>query len=222
MAHHAPPRREGQLSEPSPEALEAGRLLFARPATFLRGVAELGQLPPVGLPEVAMAGRSNVGKSSLINALTGRKTVARVSHTPGRTREINFFNLGGKLNLVDLPGYGYAKASKELAMEWQNTIFAYLAGRASLRRVALLIDSRRGVMDTDLAVMELLDRTAVSYGLVLTKTDELKPAEVEDALAAAAIEARRHTAALEELHATSSRDGTGLTGLRQSLAGLAS
>ena len=146
--------------------------------------------------------------------------MARVSHTPGRTREINFFNLGGKLNLVDLPGYGYAKASKEMAMEWQNTIFAYLAGRASLRRVALLIDSRRGVMDTDLAVMELLDRTAVSYGLVLTKTDELKPAQVRDALAAAAAEARRHTAALEELHATSSRDGTGLTDLRVSLASL--
>ena len=166
-------------------------------------------------------GRSNAGKSSLINALTGRKTVARVSHTPGRTREINFFNLGGKLNLVDLPGYGYAKASKEMAMEWQNTIFAYLAGRAPLRRVALLIDSRRGVMDTDLAVMELLDRTAVSYGLVLTKTDELKPNEIDTALTAVAAEARKHTPALAEIHATSSRNGDGLVGLRQSIAKLA-
>ena len=201
---------------------EFARKLFAGPCDFFWGTGDINSMPPEGLPEIAFVGRSNAGKSSLINALTGRKTVARVSHTPGRTREINFFNLGGKLNLVDLPGYGYAKASKELAMEWQNTIFAYLAGRASLRRVALLIDSRRGVMDTDLAVMELLDRTAVSYGLVLTKTDELKPTQVRDALAAAAAEARRHTAALEELHATSSRDGTGLTDLRQSLARLAS
>ncbi|MBN9544494.1 MAG: YihA family ribosome biogenesis GTP-binding protein [Alphaproteobacteria bacterium] len=199
---------------------EFARKLFAGPCDFFWGTGDINSMPPEGLPEIAFVGRSNAGKSSLINALTGRKTVARVSHTPGRTREINFFNLGGKLNLVDLPGYGYAKASKELAMEWQNTIFAYLAGRASLRRVALLIDSRRGVMDTDLAVMELLDRTAVSYGLVLTKTDELKPAQVEEALAAAATEARRHTAALEEIHATSSRDGAGLTELRLSLAGL--
>ena len=199
---------------------EFARKLFAGPCDFFWGTGDIKSLPPEGLPEIAFVGRSNAGKSSLINALTGRKTVARVSHTPGRTREINFFNLGGKLNLVDLPGYGYAKASKELAMEWQNTIFAYLAGRASLRRVALLIDSRRGVMDTDLAVMELLDRTAVSYGLVLTKTDELKPDQVDDALAAAATEARRHTAALEELHATSSHDGTGLAELRLSLSGL--
>ena len=201
--------------------LEAGRLLFARECRFVAGTTTAEALPPAGLPEVAFAGRSNVGKSSLINALTGRKTVARVSHTPGRTREINFFNLGGKLNLVDLPGYGYAKASKELAMEWQHTIFAYLAGRAPLRRVALLIDSRRGVMDTDLAVMELLDRTAVSYGLVLTKTDELKPDEIDTALTAAAAEARKHTPALAEIHATSSRNGDGLVGLRQSIAKLA-
>ncbi|HEY4274792.1 MAG TPA: ribosome biogenesis GTP-binding protein YihA/YsxC, partial [Rhizomicrobium sp.] len=164
---------------------------------------------------------SNVGKSSLVNALTGRKTVARVSQTPGRTQQINFFNLGGKLILTDLPGYGYAKASKTLAMEWQHLIFSYLSGRASLRRVALLIDSRRGVLEIDKAVMELLDRAAVSYGLVMTKTDELKPAEVQNALTAAASEARRHTAALEEMHATSSRDGTGLKGLRESLAALA-
>jgi len=200
---------------------EFARKLFAGPCDFFWGTGDINSLPPQGLPEIAFVGRSNVGKSSLINALTNRKTLARVSHTPGRTREINFFNLSGKLVLADLPGYGYAKASKSLAAEWQTLIFAYLSGRATLKRVALLIDSRRGVMDIDLAVMELLDRAAVSYGLVLTKIDELKPAEVEISLAAAVTEARRHTAALEEIHATSSRDGVGLMGLRQSLASLA-
>ena len=199
---------------------EFARKLFAGACDFFWGTGDIESLPPQSLPEIAFVGRSNAGKSSLINALTNRKTLARVSHTPGRTREINFFNLGGKLILTDLPGYGYAKASKSLAAEWQTLIFAYLSGRASLRRVALLIDARRGVMDIDLAVMELLDRAAVSYGLVLAKIDELKPAEIEDACAAAIAEARRHTAALEELHATSSRDGTGLTELRTSLAQL--
>ncbi|HEY2835416.1 MAG TPA: ribosome biogenesis GTP-binding protein YihA/YsxC [Rhizomicrobium sp.] len=201
---------------------EFARKLFAGPCDFFWGTGDINSLPPQGLPEIAFVGRSNAGKSSLINAVTNRKGLARVSHTPGRTREINFFNLGGKLVLCDLPGYGYAKASKMLAAEWQTLIFAYLSGRATLKRVALLIDSRRGVMDIDLAVMELLDRAAVSYGLVLTKIDELKPAEAEAALAAAVTEARRHTAALEEIHATSSRDGAGLTELRTSLAGLAS
>ncbi len=201
---------------------EFARKLFAGACDFFWGTGDINSLPPQGLPEIAFVGRSNAGKSSLINALTNRKGLARVSHTPGRTREINFFNLGGKLILTDLPGYGYAKASKQLAAEWQTLIFAYLSGRATLRRVALLIDSRRGVMDIDLAVMELLDRAAVSYGLVLTKIDELKPAEARTALAAAAKEARRHTAALEEIHATSSRDGTGMPELRQSLASLAS
>ena len=199
---------------------EFARKLFAGPCDFFWGTGDINSLPPQSLPEVAFVGRSNVGKSSLINAVTNRKGLARVSHTPGRTREINFFNLSGKLVLCDLPGYGYAKASKTLAAEWQTLIFAYLSGRATLKRVALLIDSRRGVMDIDLAVMELLDRAAVSYGLVLTKIDELKPAEAEETLAASATEARRHTAALEEIHATSSRDGIGLTELRTSLAQL--
>ena len=200
---------------------EFARKLFMGACDFFWGTGDINSLPPQGLPEIAFVGRSNVGKSSLINALTNRKSLARVSHTPGRTREINFFNLGGKIVLCDLPGYGYAKASKTLAAEWQTLIFAYLSGRATLKRVALLIDSRRGVMDIDLAVMELLDRAAVSYGLVLTKIDELKPAQAEEALTAAVTEARRHTAALEEIHGTSSRDGAGLTGLRQSLASLA-
>jgi len=199
---------------------EFARKLFKGPCDFFWGTGDINSLPPQSLPEVGFVGRSNVGKSSLINALTDRKTLARVSQTPGRTREINFFNLGKKLILVDLPGYGYAKASKQLAMEWQTLIFAYLSGRASLKRVMLLIDARRGVMDNDLAVMELLDSAAVSYGLVLTKSDELKPAAAEAALADAAKEAAKHTAALQEIHLTSSQTGNGLSALRQSIAGL--
>src|SRR6185369_13404684 len=139
------------------QAEEAGRLLFAQACDFVLGAATLDNIPQTRLPEVAFVGRSNVGKSSLVNALTGRKTLARVSNTPGRTREINFFNLGGRLMLADLPGYGYARASKSLAAEWRTLIFAYLRGRAALRRVMLLIDSRRGLMDTDRSVMDLLD-----------------------------------------------------------------
>jgi len=147
--------------------------------------------------------------------------LARVSQTPGRTRELNFFNLGKKLILVDLPGYGYAKASKELAAEWQRLIFAYLSGRASLKRVLLLIDARRGVMENDLAVMELLDGAAVSYGLVLTKADALKAEAAKAMLAAAASEAAKHTAALQEIHLTSAEAGQGIPELRNSIAALA-
>ena len=200
---------------------EFARKLFAGPCDFFWGTGNIESLPPQSLPEVAFVGRSNVGKSSLVNALTGRKTLARVSQTPGRTRELNFFNLGGKLTLVDLPGYGYAKASRTLAMEWQALIFAYLSGRASLRRVALLIDSRRGLMDTDLAVMELLDRAAVSYALVLTKADEQSAAGLDKVVAAVSAEARTHTAALVELFPTSSLKNKGLEALREHLAALA-
>jgi GTP-binding protein len=200
---------------------EFARKLFAGPCEFFWGTGNIDSLPPQSLPEVAFVGRSNVGKSSLLNALTGRKTLARVSQTPGRTREINFFNLGGKLILVDLPGYGYAKASKTLAMEWQKLIFAYLSGRASLRRVALLIDARRGLMDNDLAVMELLDKTAVSYALVLTKADEAKPVELAEAQDRAGAEARKHTPALAEIFATSSVKRSGLVALQAHLAALA-
>jgi GTP-binding protein len=197
------------------------RKLFAGPCDFIWGTSRIDNLPPQGLREVAFVGRSNVGKSSLINALTGRKSLARVSQTPGRTREINFFNLGDTLMLVDLPGYGYAKASKELAMEWQTLIFAYLSGRATLRRALLLIDARRGLMDSDLAVMELFDRAAVSYELVLTKSDEVKQAEMEKLLAAITAEAARHTAALAEMATTSSRTGAGINLLQAQLAALA-
>ncbi|HKD47339.1 MAG TPA: ribosome biogenesis GTP-binding protein YihA/YsxC [Rhizomicrobium sp.] len=199
---------------------EFARKLFAGSCDFFWGTGNIRTLPPESLPELAFVGRSNVGKSSLINALTGRKTLARVSQTPGRTREINFFNLGKKLILVDLPGYGYAKASKQLAAEWQSLIFAYLSGRASLKRVLLLIDARRGVMESDQAVMELLDGAAVSYGLVLTKGDELRPLEGQTTLVETAKEAARHTAALQEIHLTSAQSGSGLNELRQSIVKL--
>lgn len=199
---------------------QLARKLFAGPCDFFWGSGDASALPPQTLPETAFVGRSNVGKSSLINALVGRKALARVSRTPGRTRKINFFNLGGKLILVDLPGYGYAKASRQMALEWQSAIFAYLSGRASLRRAALLLDARRSLSESDLAVMELLDRAAVSYGLVLTKSDELKTGEAAAVLASAAREARRHTAALEEIHLTSAHTGEGMAGLQESLAKL--
>src|SRR3954469_25353423 len=144
-------------------AEEAARTLFAGPCDFVWGASSPENFPPESLNEVAFVGRSNAGKSSLVNALTGRKSLARVSQTPGATRQINFFNLGGRLMLVDLPGYGFAKRSKTESEQWQEMIFAYLGPRARLRRVALWIDGRRGVMDSDLQVMELLDRAAVSY-----------------------------------------------------------
>src|SRR5215831_17170437 len=185
------------------QALEQGRLLFAQECEFVRGAADLSGIPPTRLPEVAFVGRSNVGKSSLVNALTGRKTLARVSNTPGRTREINFFNLGKRLMLADLPGYGYAKVSKAEHARWTELIFAYLRGRPNLRRAALLIDARRGPLPNDIEVMDLLDRAAVSYQLVLTKVDKLKPAELRDAEAKTDAESRRHAAAHPELIATS-------------------
>jgi len=156
---------------------EEARKLFAGACDFIWGATEVDNLPRAKLPEVAFVGRSNAGKSSLINALTGRRTLARVSHTPGRTRQINFFDLSSRIVLADLPGYGYAKASKSLADEWQSLIFAYLRGRAALKRVILLVDARRGAMDTDSQAMKLLDQAAVSYVLALTKIDQLSKPE---------------------------------------------
>ena len=200
---------------------EEARKLFAGECTFFWGASRKDGMPPLGLPETAFAGRSNVGKSSLINALTGRKALARVSQTPGRTREINFFNLGGRLTLVDLPGYGYAKASKDLAAEWQDMIFAYLRGRPTLKRVILLIDARRGVMPVDHAVMELLDRAAVSYCPVLTKTDTLAPYEQDRMRDAVEAATRTHVAAYPALFATSSFKAAGLDDLKVHLMALA-
>ena len=203
------------------EALETGRMLFAQECVFERGAADLSGIPPTRIPEVAFVGRSNVGKSSLVNALTGRKTLARVSNTPGRTREINFFRLGGRLMLADLPGYGYAKVSKAESDKWTELIFAYLCGRPSLRRVVFLIDSRRAPLPHDVLVMDMLDRAAVSYQLVLTKTDKLSPGELTAIAAETKREADRHTAAYPELLATSAEKGTGIADLRASLAALA-
>jgi GTP-binding protein len=199
---------------------EAGRLLFAQPCNFIAGATGDAHLPNSRLPEVAFAGRSNVGKSSLINALTGRSTLARVSKTPGRTRQLNFFDLGHRLMLVDLPGYGFAKAPKVEVFAWTKLIRAYLAGRANLRRVCILIDARHGTKPSDIEFMDLLDETAVSYQLVLTKADQINLAEDEDrqreftALA-------RHGALHPQLISTSARSGAGIARLRAELAALA-
>jgi GTP-binding protein len=201
-------------------AEEAARKLFAGPCDFVWGATSATNLPPEKLTEVAFVGRSNAGKSSLVNALTGRKALARVSQTPGATRQINFFNLADRLMLVDLPGYGFAKRSKAEAQAWQEMIFAYLRGRARLRRVALLIDARRGPMEADIQVMDLLDRAAVSYGLVLTKSDEVPARDREAALETARTEATRHTAALAEVQMTSALKGEGVAALRTHLADL--
>jgi GTP-binding protein len=203
------------------DAEEAARKLFAGPCDFVWGATSAENLLPEKLNEIAFVGRSNAGKSSLINAVTGRKSLARVSQTPGATRQINFFNLADRLMLVDLPGYGFAKRSKTEAQAWQEMIFSYLRRRARLRRVALLIDARRGVMDSDREVMALLDQTAVSYGLVLTKADELGAGERAAALEKTAAEAVRHTAALTEVQMTSALAGDGISALRAHLAALA-
>ncbi|MBS0470354.1 MAG: YihA family ribosome biogenesis GTP-binding protein [Proteobacteria bacterium] len=201
--------------------LAAAQKLFAGACDFVWGTSDINSLPPQSLPEVAFVGRSNAGKSSLINALTNRKTLARVSHTPGRTREINFFKLADTLTLVDLPGYGYAKASKTMSAGWQELIFAYLRGRASLRRVALLVDARRGVGPLDEQVMDLMDEAAVSYVVVLTKLDKLNAGESEAAVATADAAARKHTAAYPAIYATSAFRGLGLDPLKTHLAALA-
>jgi len=202
------------------KAEEYGRLLFAQPCDFLLGAATLDGIPAPTLPEVAFVGRSNVGKSSLVNALTARKTLARISNTPGRTREINFFRLGGRLMLADLPGYGYARVSKSDSERWTMLIFGYLRGRPNLRRAVLLIDSRRGLLANDIEVMDLLDRAAVSYQLVLTKLDKLRPGEAAAVHAKVLAASLRHGAAHPELVATSAVTGEGIAELRARLAAL--
>ena len=203
-----------------PEALERGRLLFAKPATFLLGVAALEQLPETDMPEVAFAGRSNVGKSSLINALTGVNKLARASNTPGRTRELNMFDIGGRLRLVDMPGYGYAKASRKDARSWQRLMKDFLRGRPGLKRAFVLIDSRHGVLAPDLEMFGLLDSAAVTYQLVLTKADKVSAAELAAARDAIAAIAKKRAAAFPVIHATSSEKGAGIPELRAEIAGL--
>ena len=198
--------------------VEAGRRLFAQACAFMRGVARLDQLPEGGLPEVAFAGRSNVGKSSLVNALTGRNTLARTSNTPGRTQELNFFDLGSRLCLVDLPGYGFAKAPKDKVETWTELVFAYLRGRPTLRLVCVLVDARHGLKSTDEAAMDLLAKAAVAFLVVLTKGDLVGPVQLADTVAAVEEVLRRRPGALPMVAPTSSRKGEGIAELRAILA----
>ncbi|MGH6972881.1 MAG: ribosome biogenesis GTP-binding protein YihA/YsxC, partial [Caulobacteraceae bacterium] len=198
--------------------LEAARVLFARPVEFLMGAAKIEQLPAPDLPEIAFAGRSNVGKSSLINALVGRSGLARSSSEPGRTREVNFFLLDARLRLVDLPGYGFAKASRETARRFQNLARTYLRGRPNLRRAFLLIDARHGLKGPDAAAMDAFDEAAVSYEIVLTKADKLKPAEAEAMRAKTEAAVAKRPAAFPRVLAVSATKGTGLEALRAEAA----
>jgi len=199
-----------------PELIEAARKLFAGPITFLKSAPGLEHLPPMDLPEVAFAGRSNVGKSSLLNALSGRNGLARTSNTPGRTQELNFFEVGepAQLRLVDMPGYGFAEAPKDVVRKWRFLINDFLRGRPTLKRALVLIDSRHGIKDVDREVMTMLDKAAVSYRLVLTKTDKIKASALEAVRDAAATEARKHPAAHPDIIATSSEKGGGIAELR--------
>ncbi|MGC2786124.1 MAG: ribosome biogenesis GTP-binding protein YihA/YsxC [Roseiarcus sp.] len=204
----------------APDWTEAGRKLFAGPCEFIFAAARADGLPGIGAPEVAFAGRSNVGKSSLINALTGRTTLARTSRTPGRTQELIFFDLGGKARLVDMPGYGYAAVAKSKSTSWSELARDYVRGRPSLARVFVLVDGRHGLKESDHETMRALDAAAVSYAVVLTKGDEVKAAD-RDARVAATLEGlRKHVAAYPEVLLTSSRTGDGVADLRAHIARL--
>jgi GTP-binding protein len=223
MGDHAPPGRGLSPEEEAEQAAaeEAGRLLFAQESRFVAGAMEPEQLPPEELPEIAFAGRSNVGKSSLVNALTGRTTLARISHTPGRTRQLNFFDLGGRLMLVDMPGYGYAEAPKGEIKRWTGLVRLYLKGRVKLRRALILIDARHGIKPPDRPLMKMLDEAAVSWQAVLTKADKVKPTELQHVIDKTAMELAKHVAAHPELPVTSAHEGKGIAELRAALAALA-
>ena len=212
---HLPPE------PPTDEELEAARVFFAAPCRFFFAAQRLDQLPPPAGVEIAFAGRSNVGKSSLINALTGQNTLARASNTPGRTRQLNFFDLGGLLTLVDMPGYGYAQAEKKVKEDWQGLMFEYLRGRPNLRRVALLMDARVEVKESDGAVMDLLDKAAVTFQIIMTKADGLKPPGLARKLAELSGLARKHAAGFPEVLVTSARSGIGIPEARVALMALA-
>lgn len=205
-------------AEPDTAAREAGRLLFAGPVEFLKGVVAMEGLPPADRLEICFAGRSNVGKSSLINALTGRKSLARASNTPGRTQEINYFTAGESHYLVDLPGYGFAEAPVAVVEKWQRLLRAYLAGRPTLRRVFLLVDMRHGVKAVDEEIMTLLDRSAVTFEVVLTKADKIREAEHGAILTQVRAALQKHPAAYPEIVLTSAEKGSGIETLRSIIA----
>ena len=207
------------MSETADDVAERARKLFAGRIDFLKSAPQLKFLPDPDLPEIAFAGRSNVGKSSLLNALTNRKGLARTSNTPGRTQELNIFDIGqpAQIRLVDMPGYGFAEAPKDLARRWRYLINDYLRGRAVLKRTLLLIDSRHGLKDVDREIMRMLEDAAVSYHLVLTKADKVKPTDLAAMFAATSEEAARHPAAHPTLFTTSSETGSGLAELRTTI-----
>lgn len=202
------------------EALKEAEAFFKQPCNFVLGVAKLEQLPLTEIPEVAFAGRSNVGKSSIINALTGQKGLAKTSNTPGRTQQLNYFNLDDKIHIVDLPGYGFAQAPESMVKQWQNLIFAYLQGRVNLKRVFVLIDSRHGIKKVDLEIMEMLDKAAVTYQIVLTKTDKISAKALEKVLNETQKIIKGHAAAYVTVLATSSEKKSGLNELRYEIKSL--
>ena len=208
-----------ETETPDAEALEKGRLLFAGETEFLKGVVAMPGLPPADRVEVCFAGRSNVGKSTLINALTGRRGLARASNTPGRTQEINFFT-AGDIYIVDLPGYGFANAPVPVVEKWQRLLKQYLSGRQTLRRVFVLIDARHGAKAVDEEIMSLLDASAVTFQVVMTKTDKVKKGDLDAALSRTRETLAKHPAAFPELVLTSSEKGDGIETLRAIIAGI--
>ena len=209
------------IADPEPSQIETGRKLFAQGADFLKGVVAMDGMPPADRMEVCFAGRSNVGKSTLINALTGRRALARASNTPGRTQEINFFTATDSHYLVDLPGYGFAKAPVQTVEKWQRLLKAYLAGRATLRRAFVLIDARHGIKAVDADILKLLDTSAVGFQVVLTKADKVKTKDREAVLVQVRAALAKHPAAYPELVVTSSETGDGIDTLRAIIATLA-